>query len=150
MHLLYTRTSLHTLNIINFRHFYIQPCFTLLWAGIAKSVLRLAKDWTVRVSNPSGGEVFRALADRSRGPTSLLCNGYRFFPGSQMAGTWLWSPTPSSAEVKGRVVLFIYSPSGPSWPVLGWTLPFVILLLPSEFLPEIIWFLILWSDSDTF
>jgi hypothetical protein len=32
-------------------------------------------------------------------------------------------PTPSSAEVKGRVELYIYSPSGSSWPVLGWPLP---------------------------
>ena len=28
----------------------------------------------------------------------------------------------SSAEVKERVELYLYSPSGPSWPVLGWTL----------------------------
>jgi len=26
---------------------------------------------------------------------------------------------PSSAEVKERVELYLYSPSGPSWPVLG-------------------------------
>jgi cobalamin synthase len=35
-------------------------------------------------------------------------------------------PPPSTAEVKGRVKLYIYSPSGPSWPVLGWTLPLVL------------------------
>jgi hypothetical protein len=38
------------------------------------------------------------------------------------AGAWRWPPTPSSAEVKERVELYFYSPSGPSWPVLGWTL----------------------------
>jgi hypothetical protein len=27
------------------------------------------------------------------------------------------------AEVKERVQLYLYSPSGPSWPVLGWILP---------------------------
>ena len=32
--------------------------------------------------------------------------------------------TPSSAEVKERVELYLFSPSGPSWPVLGWALPF--------------------------
>jgi len=32
-------------------------------------------------------------------------------------------PPPSSAEVKERVELYLYSPSGPSWPVLKWTLP---------------------------
>jgi len=39
--------------------------------------------------------------------------------------TWLlrWNrpPPPSSAEVKGTVELYLYSPSGPSWPVQGWT-----------------------------
>ena len=30
---------------------------------------------------------------------------------------------PSIAEVKVRVELFLYSTSGPSWPVLGYTLP---------------------------
>ena len=39
------------------------------------------------------------------------------------AGAWRWSPTPCSADVKERVELYIYPPSGPSWPVLGWTVP---------------------------
>jgi hypothetical protein len=30
-------------------------------------------------------------------------------------------PPTSSAEVKERVELYLYSPSGPSWTVLGWT-----------------------------
>jgi len=33
-------------------------------------------------------------------------------------------PPPSSAEVKERVELFLYSPSVPLWHVTGWTLPF--------------------------
>jgi hypothetical protein len=28
-------------------------------------------------------------------------------------------PPPSSTEVKERLELYLYSPSGPSWPVLG-------------------------------
>ena len=32
-------------------------------------------------------------------------------------------PPLSTAEVKDRVELYLYSPSGPSWPVLGRTLP---------------------------
>ena len=32
-------------------------------------------------------------------------------------------PSPSSAEVKERVQLHLYSLSGPSWPVLGRPLP---------------------------
>jgi len=34
-------------------------------------------------------------------------------------GTLPWLPTPSSAEVKEKVELYLYSPYGPSWPVLG-------------------------------
>ena len=33
---------------------------------------------------------------------------------------WRWPPTPSSAEVKERMKLYLYSPSGSSSPVLGW------------------------------
>jgi hypothetical protein len=34
---------------------------------------------------------------------------------------------PSSAKVKEKVELYLYSPSGPLWPVLGWTLPWLYL-----------------------
>ena len=36
-------------------------------------------------------------------------------------------PGGKAAEVKVRVELYIYSLSGPSWPVLGRTLPFTFL-----------------------
>ena len=74
-------------------------------------------------SNPDGGEIFRIRPDRLWGPPSLLYNGCRVFSRGKAAGAWRWSPTPSSAEVKEGVELYLYSPSGPSWPVLGWTLP---------------------------
>ena len=47
---------------------------------------RLTTPWTVRGSNPSGGEIFRNLPDRSSRPPSLLCNGYRVFSGCKAAG----------------------------------------------------------------
>ena len=54
----------------------------------------------------------------------------RQHPASYKMGTWSllgvkWSgrgvdhPPPSSVEVKERVELHLYSPSGPLWPVLG-------------------------------
>jgi len=44
-------------------------------------VKRLATGWTVRGSNPGGGEIFRTSPDWPWGPPSLLYNGYRVFPG---------------------------------------------------------------------
>ena len=41
------------------------------------------------------------------------------FPGVKWPGRGVDHPTPSSAEVKERVELYLYFPSGPSWPVLG-------------------------------
>ena len=40
------------------------------------------------------------------------------FPGDNAAEAWRWPPT-SSAEVKETVELYLYAPSGPSWPVTG-------------------------------
>jgi hypothetical protein len=39
--------------------------------------------------HPGGGEIFRTHPDRSRGPPSLLYNGYRMvFPRGKAAGAW--------------------------------------------------------------
>jgi hypothetical protein len=80
--------------------------------------------WTVRGSSTGGGEIFRTRPDRPWGPSNLLYNGHRVFPGGKAAGAWRWPPTPSSAEVKEKVEVYLYSPSGPSWPVLGRTFYF--------------------------
>jgi len=65
---------------------------------------------------------FHTRPNRPWSPPSLLYNGYRFFPEGKAAGAWLWPPTPSIAEVKERVEIYIYSVSVPSRPVLGRTL----------------------------
>jgi hypothetical protein len=67
------------------------------------------------------GEFFRTRPHRSWGPSYLLYSAYRIFPGGKVAGTWQWPPIPSSAEVKERAQLYLYFPSGPSSPILGWT-----------------------------
>jgi hypothetical protein len=70
-----------------------------------------------------GGEIFRSRPDRPWGPLSLLHNGYRVsVPGVKLPGRGVDHPPPSSADVKERVELYLYSPFGPSWPVLGRTL----------------------------
>jgi hypothetical protein len=66
-----------------------------------------------------GGEVFRPW-----GPSSLLDNGYRVsFPEVKRPGRSLNHRPPSSTGVKERLELYLYSPSGSSWPVLGRKLP---------------------------
>jgi hypothetical protein len=60
----------------------------------------------------------------AQGPSSLLCNAYRVFPQSKMARAFHVDCQPlCNFEVKERVKLYLYSQYGPSWHVLGWTLP---------------------------
>ena len=51
--------------------------------------------------------------------------GTRSFSGVQRPERGVDHPPPSSAEVKERVELYLYSHSEPSWPVLGLTLTHV-------------------------
>jgi hypothetical protein len=69
-------------------------------ASIAQSVWRLAKAWTVRGSNPGGGEIFRTRPDRPWGPPRLLCNGYRVFSGGVAAGAWCRQPPLLAPKLK--------------------------------------------------
>ena len=54
-------------------------------------------------------------------PTSCTMGTWSF-PGIKRPGRGVDHPPPSSDEVEERVELFLYSPSGPSWSVLGRTL----------------------------
>ena len=94
-------------------------------AGIAQSVYRLATGWTVRGSNPGGGEIFRTLpvVTVPGAHTASYTMGTGSFQGDKRPGRGLDHPPPSSAEVEGRVELYIFSPSASLWPVIGKTLP---------------------------
>jgi hypothetical protein len=54
------------------------------------------------------------------------------FQGLKRPGRGVDHTPTSSAEVKERVELYIYFPSGPSWPILGWNLPLLYRLYPRE------------------
>ena len=54
--------------------------------------------------------------------------GTESFTGVKRPGRGVDHQPPSSAEVKERVELYIYSTSGPSWPLLGRTLPLPLIL----------------------
>jgi hypothetical protein len=67
---------------------------------------------------------------------------YTMGTGSFLGVKWLGRgtdyPPPSCAKVEGRTEVYICSPSGPSWPVLGWPLPLplhiiICIILPLNF-----------------
>jgi hypothetical protein len=63
-------------------------------------------------------------------PIRLLQNRYRFsFPGVKLPRRGANHPTPSTTEVKERVALYLYTHSGPSWPVLRLPLHLLFYLL---------------------
>ena len=66
-----------------------------------------------------GSRFFRTHPDRLWGPPSLLYNPYRVFPGGKTARRGIDHPSLSNAKVKDRLQLYIYSPSGLAWAVLG-------------------------------
>ena len=74
----------------------------------------------VRESNLDGRENFCTRPGRSWGPNSLMYKMCQVsFPGEKNPRCGFDHPPPSSAEVKERIQLYLYSLSGLSWPVLG-------------------------------
>ena len=55
--------------------------------------------WTVRGSNPGGGDIFRTCPDWPWGPPSLLYNGYPDFPGGKERPGRDADPPPTSSAV---------------------------------------------------
>jgi hypothetical protein len=84
-----------------------------MWAGRAQSLWWLATSWSERGSNPAGERDFNALFQSGYGahPTSYTV-GTLSFPGIKRPGHGIDHPTPPSAEVKERVELYLYIPSG--------------------------------------
>ena len=63
---------------------------------------------------------FSAPAQTCPGAQPASCTmGTGFFSGVKRPRRGADYPSPSSAEVEGSVELYICSPSGPSWPVIG-------------------------------
>ena len=54
---------------------------------------------------------------------------------------------PSNAEVKERAELYLCSPSGPSWPVLRWTLPLPLSVLQSPWNQSLLSFFGSWPSE---
>ena len=93
--------------------------------GIAQSVQRLAAGWIVWESNPGRGEMFRTRPDQPWSQPSHLRNWYRVIHGVKRPGNGINHPPTSSADVKERVQLYLYSPSVSSCYVTWWNLLFI-------------------------
>ena len=66
------------------------------------------------------GEIFCTRPDRPWGRLCLIYNEPRVsFTGVKRPGRGIDYPPPSSAEVKERVELYLYSPAVPSWLAVG-------------------------------
>jgi len=69
------------------------------------------------------GEIFRTHPENPGAHPASCTMGTGSFSEAKRPGRGTDHPLPSSAEVQERAELYLYSTSGPSWPVLGWTLP---------------------------
>ena len=69
------------------------------------------------------GEVSAPVQTRPGGHPASYTMGAESFPEVKRPGCAVDHPPPSSAEVKERVQLYIYSLSGLSWLVVGLTSP---------------------------
>jgi hypothetical protein len=86
----------------------------------------------------TGGRTEDRIQVRARFSAAVQ-TGHGTHPASSTLGTWSFPgvkrlvsgvdhPSTFSAEVKERLELCLYPFSGPSWPVIGWTLLFLTLL----------------------
>ena len=78
----------------------------------------MATGWTVWGSNAGGDEIFCTRPDRPCRPPSLLNNGYWVIHGDKQPAFGVDHPQLSSAEVKEREDLYLFSTSGHPLPVL--------------------------------
>jgi hypothetical protein len=114
----------------NYSHICFSLCFWIGYNGLGQNNQYIDSLQT----RPPGDRIpvqakFSApILTNPQDPSSPLYNWKRVtFPGVKRTGCGVDHPPPFSTEVKERVELYFCSHSGPSWPVLGRTLP-----LPGE------------------
>jgi hypothetical protein len=99
-----------------------------------RTILNVVGIATTLVAGRSGDRIpvgarFPAPIQTGPGAYPASCTmGTVSFPGVKRPGRGIDHPPPSSAEVKEKVELYLYSPSGPSWHVIGRTLPLILII----------------------
>ena len=128
----HTCTHTHTLTRTQHKHarMHTHPVTWLKWMSLeflfrsSPKKFENSVSWSTSPDNFRWGEIFRTCPDRPWGSPILLYNGCLVFPGGKAADTH-----PIWRTVKERVEPYLYSPTDPSWPVLGWTLPLPLLAI---------------------
>jgi hypothetical protein len=113
-----SRTKYSRLVVYHCHNSAIAP---LLWALLALQAGRF-RDWIpvgARFSTP-------VHTDPGAHPASYKM-GTRSFLGVKRPCCAADHPPPSTADVKERVEIYLYSPSGTLWPVLGWIFTLIYL-----------------------
>ena len=85
---------------------------------------RYGLDDTGTESRWGGGRFFTPVRAGPEAHPASCIMGTRSFPGVKRLWCGSDHPPPTSAEVEGRVELYLYSRSGPLWPVIEWNLAF--------------------------
>ena len=80
-----------------------------------------------------GDEIFRTRPDRPWYPYPAPCTaGTGCFTGVKRPGRGADHPPPSKYRGHERVGLYLYSPSGPQWPVIGRTFTFSFICIQAK------------------
>jgi hypothetical protein len=77
---------------------------------------------------PVEWEIFHTRLEQRWGTESAVQWVSGLFPGCKAVWAWHWHPSLSSTEVKERVKLYLYSPSGLLWPLIRRNLTLLFLL----------------------
>ena len=100
---------------------FLGPICILEWGGRGSSV-GIATE--LRAGHPADripvGARFSALVHIGPGGQPASCKN-RVFTAGKAAGAWRWPPTRTYCQSQRKSRAISYFPSGPSWPVLGWT-----------------------------
>jgi hypothetical protein len=109
--------------------YVVRQCFRLSGPGYRSlySSCLWAGRFGVRI--PLGTRFSTSVQTGLRAHTASYTNGAMSFPEAKRPGRDVNHPPLSNTEVKERVKLYIYSPFGPSWSVLGWNLPFTCIFV---------------------
>ena len=92
------------------------------FSGIVYLIKHLATGWRVQGSNSGGGVITAPVHTSPGGHSAPYTMGTGSYPGVNWLGCGLDHPPLTRAKVKERAELYLYSSSGPSWPVLRQTL----------------------------